>query len=128
VAAAGGLRQSTISRIWRTFGLKPHLVDSFKLSREPQFIEKVRDVVGLYLGPPEQAIVQCLDEKSQIQELGRSAPVLPMMPGMPEQASLEAFAPGVTEGAELKGNSLLSPHGWAVAVAPPQHGVVGTTT
>jgi transposase len=85
MAKESGLSQSTVSRIWRTFGLKPHLVDTFKLSKDPQFIEKVRDVVGLYLDPPERAIVLCVDEKSQIQALDRSAPVLPMMPGMPER-------------------------------------------
>ncbi|SCD36937.1 Transposase, partial [Streptomyces sp. di50b] len=85
MAQATGLSQSTISRIWRTFGLKPHMVDTFKLSTDPQFIDKVRDIVGLYLAPPEHALVLCVDEKSQIQALDRSAPVLPMMPGMPER-------------------------------------------
>ena len=81
MAAESGLSKSTVGRIWRAFGLKPHLVDTFKLSNDPQFIEKVRDVVGLYLDPPEKALVLCVDEKSQIQALDRSAPVLPMMPG-----------------------------------------------
>ncbi|SCD43173.1 Transposase, partial [Streptomyces sp. di50b] len=85
MAQATGLSQSTISRIWRTFGLKSHMVDTFKLSTDPQFIDKVRDIVGLYLAPPEHALVLCVDEKSQIQALDRSAPVLPMMPGMPER-------------------------------------------
>lgn len=79
------MSKSTVGRIWRAFGLKPHLTDSFKLSTDPQFIEKVRDVVGLYLDPPERALVLCVDEKSQIQALDRSQPVLPMMPGMPER-------------------------------------------
>lgn len=91
-----GLSQSAISRIWRTFGLKPHLVDTFKLSKDPQFIEKVRDVVGLYLAPPEHALVLCVDEKTQIQALDRSAPVLPMMPGMPERRSHDYVRGGVT--------------------------------
>lgn len=65
MAKQSGLSQSTISRIWRTFGLKPHQVDTFKLSKDPQFVEKVRDVVGLYLDPPERATVLCVDEKSQ---------------------------------------------------------------
>ena len=96
MAAASGLSQSSISRIWRTFGLKPHLVDTFKLSKDPQFVEKVRDVVGLYLAPPEHALVLCVDEKSQIQALDRSAPVLPMMPGMPERRSHDYARNGVT--------------------------------
>jgi transposase len=96
MAKASGLSQSTISRIWRTFGLKPHLVDTFKLSKDPQFIDKVRDVVGLYLDPPERAIVLCVDEKSQIQALDRSAPVLPMMPGMPERRTHDYLRGGVT--------------------------------
>ena len=91
-----GLSQSTVSRIWRTFGLKPHLVDTFKPSKDPQFIEKVRDVVGLYLDPPERAIVLCVDEKSQIQALDRSAPVLPMMPGMAERRTHDYLRGGVT--------------------------------
>lgn len=96
MAKQSGLSQSTISRIWRTFGLKPHQVDTFKLSKDPQFIEKVRDVVGLYLDPPERAVVLCVDEKSQIQALDRSAPVLPMMPGMPERRTHDYLRGGVT--------------------------------
>lgn len=91
-----GLSQSAVSRIWRTFGLKPHLADTFKLSKDPQFIEKVRDVVGLYLAPPEHALVLCVDEKTQIQALDRSAPVLPMMPGMPERRTHNYVRGGVT--------------------------------
>ena len=86
MAAETGLSKSTVGRIWKAFGLKPHRIDTFKLSNDPQFIDKVRDVVGLYLDPPEKAIVLCVDEKSQIQALDRSAPVLPMMPGMPSAA------------------------------------------
>ncbi|GAA1934933.1 hypothetical protein GCM10009753_80050 [Streptantibioticus ferralitis] len=78
------------------FGLKPHQVDTFKLSSDPQFIDKVRDVVGLYLDPPESALVLCVDEKSQIQALDRSAPVLPIMPGMPERRTHDYFRNGVT--------------------------------
>jgi transposase len=96
MAKQSGLSQSTIARIWRTFGLKPHLVDTFKLSKDPLFVEKVRDVVGLYLDPPERAIVLCVDEKSQIQALDRSAPVLPMMPGMPERRTHDYLRGGVT--------------------------------
>jgi transposase len=87
LAAELGLSQSAVSRIWRAFGLQPHRHDSWKLSKDPQFIDKVRDVVGLYLDPPEAAVVLCVDEKSQIQALDRTAPVLPMLPGTPARAS-----------------------------------------
>ncbi|WP_198359640.1 IS630 family transposase, partial [Streptomyces fildesensis] len=82
-----GLSQSTVSRIWRAFGLQPHRSQTFKLSTDPYFVDKVHDVVGLYLDPPERALVFCVDEKSQIQALDRSQPVLPMMPGVPERAT-----------------------------------------
>jgi transposase len=87
LAAELGLSQSAVSRIWRAFALQPHRQDSWKLSRDPLFIDKVRDVVGLYLDPPERAVVLCVDEKSQIQALDRTAPVFPMMPGVPARAS-----------------------------------------
>ncbi|CAN5608906.1 hypothetical protein BH20ACT23_BH20ACT23_30540 [soil metagenome] len=80
MAKASGMSQSAVSRIWRAFGLKPHLVDDFKLSPDPLFIDKVRDIVGLYLNPPDAAVVLCVDEKSQVQALDRSAPVLPLLP------------------------------------------------
>jgi transposase len=96
MAAETGLSRSTVGRIWRAFTLKPHLVDTFKLSSDPLFIEKVRDVVGLYLDPPERALVLCVDEKTQIQALDRSAPVLPMMPGMPERRTHDYARFGVT--------------------------------
>jgi transposase len=82
-----GMSQSAISRIWRAFGLKPHLVDTFKLSTDPQFIEKVRDVVGLYLNPPQAALVLCVDEKTSVQALDRTAPILPLLPGTPQRAT-----------------------------------------
>ena len=82
-----GLNQSAVHRIWKAFGLQPHRQDSWKLSKDPQFIDKVRDVVGLYLNPPERAVVLCVDEKSQIQALDRTAPILPMLPGVPERAT-----------------------------------------
>ena len=85
MAARTGLSPSTIGRIWRTFELKPHVTDGFKLSTDPQFVDKVVDVVGLYHNPPERAVVLCVDEKSGMQALDRSQPVLPMMPGMPER-------------------------------------------
>jgi len=87
LAAELGLTQSAVSRIWRAFGLQPHRQDTWKLSKDPQFVDKVRDVVGLYLDPPERAVVLCVDEKSQIQALDRTAPILPMMPGTPARAS-----------------------------------------
>jgi len=87
MAAEVGLSQSAVSRIWRAFGLAPHRQETWKLSRDPQFVAKVRDVVGLYLDPPERAVVLCVDEKSQIQALDRTAPVLPMLPGTPERAT-----------------------------------------
>jgi transposase len=82
-----GLTQTAVSRIWRAFGLQPHRTESWKLSKDPLFIDKVRDVVGLYLAPPERAVVLCVDEKSQIQALDRTAPILPMLPGTPERAT-----------------------------------------
>src|SRR5512133_2125008 len=83
MARATGMSQTAISRIWRAFGLKPHLTETWKLSTDPQFIDKVRDVVGLYLDPPERALVLCVDEKSQIQALDRTAPSLPILPTTP---------------------------------------------
>ncbi len=82
-----GLTQSAVLRIWKAFGLQPHRQDTWKLSRDPQFIDKVRDIVGLYLNPPERAVVLCVDEKSQIQALDRTAPILPMLPGTPQRAT-----------------------------------------
>src|SRR4051794_33786444 len=87
LAAELGLSQSAVSRIWRAFGLQPHRQESWKLSKDPLFIDKIRDVVGLYLDPPERAVVLCVDEKSQIQALDRTAPILPMLPGTPARAS-----------------------------------------
>lgn len=82
-----GLSQSMVSRVWRAFGLAPHKQDSWKLSKDPLFVEKVRDVVGVYLDPPERAVVLCVDEKTQIQALNRTQPVFPMLPGTPARAS-----------------------------------------
>ena len=94
--AAHGLSKTTIGRIWKSFDLKPHRADTFKLSTDPLFVEKVYDVVGLYLDPPESAVVLCVDEKSQVQALARSSPVLPMMPGMPEKRTHDYVRHGVT--------------------------------
>src|SRR5215467_4689064 len=91
-----GLSASTVGRIWRRFDLKPHLVDGFKLSSDPLFVSKVVDVVGLYHNPPERAVVLCVDEKSGMQALDRSQPVLPMMPGMPERRTHDYARHGVT--------------------------------
>ena len=87
MAEATGLNQTAISRIWRAFGLQPHRVEHWKLSKDPLFVEKVRDIVGLYLDLPERAVVLCVDEKSQIQALDRSAPILPLLPGTPARMS-----------------------------------------
>src|SRR3954470_3166708 len=87
MAAEVGLTQTAVSRIWRAFGLQPHRQDTFKLSKDPLFVDKIHDVVGLYLNPPERAVVLCVDEKSQIQALDRTAPILPMLPGVPERAT-----------------------------------------
>jgi len=87
MAKATGMSQPTISRIWKAFGLKPWLEDTFKLSNDPLFIDKVRDIVGLYMNPPERAVVFCVDEKTQIQALDRTQPVFPLLPGTPERRS-----------------------------------------
>ena len=91
-----GMSQSAISRIWRAFGLKPQLVDTFKLSTDPQFIEKVRDIVGLYLNPPQAALVLCVDEKTGVQALDRTAPILPLLPGTPQRATHDYTRHGTT--------------------------------
>jgi len=96
MAKKSGLSRSTIGRIWKDFGLQPHRSDGFKLSTDPLFVEKVIDVVGLYHNPPEKAVVLCVDEKSQIQALDRSQPVLPMMPGMPERRTHDYYRHGIT--------------------------------
>jgi transposase len=96
LARALGMNQTAVSRIWRAFGLKPHLTEAFKLSTDPQFIDKVRDVVGLYLNPPEAALVLCVDEKTQVQALDRTAPVLPLLPGVPERRTHDYTRHGTT--------------------------------
>jgi len=96
MAKATGLSQSTISRIWRAFVLQPHRSETFKLSTDPLFVEKVRDVVGLYLNPPEKALVLAVDEKSQIQALERSQPLLPMRPGQPARRTHDYVRHGTT--------------------------------
>jgi transposase len=96
MAEVVGLSKATISRIWQTFGLQSHRVDTFKLSADPQFVEKVRDIVGLYLNPPNHAIVICLDEKSQVQALDRTRPLLPMRPGIPARPTHDYIRHGTT--------------------------------
>jgi transposase len=91
-----GLSQTAVSRIWRAFALQPHRAESFKLSTDPLFIEKVRDIVGLYLNPPDKALVLCVDEKTQIQALDRSQPLLPMRPGQVERRSHDYRRHGTT--------------------------------
>lgn len=85
MAKESGLSDHSVRRIWRAFGLQPHRSESFKLSKDPMFVEKVRDIVGLYLDPPQKAVVLCVDEKSQTQALERSQPVRPLKPGQAER-------------------------------------------
>ncbi|MEV0696112.1 IS630 family transposase [Streptomyces sp. NPDC050388] len=96
MAKRTGLSKSTIGRIWKRFDLKPHLQDSSKLSTDPQFVDKVVDVVGPYHNPPEKAVLLCVDEKAQIQALDRSQPALPMLPGMPERRTHDYLRHGIT--------------------------------
>jgi len=90
------MSQSTVSRVWRAFGLQPHRSETFKLSTDPLFIDKVRDIVGLYLNPPTKAMVLCVDEKSQIQALDRTQPILPLVPGLPERRTHDYKRHGTT--------------------------------
>jgi len=96
MARVTGLNQTAISRIWRAFALQPHRSEAFKLSRDPLFIDKVRDIVGLYLNPPDRALVLCVDEKSQIQALERTAPLLPMRPGVAQRRAHDYLRHGTT--------------------------------
>lgn len=110
MAKATGLSRMTISRIWHAFGLQPHRSDTFKLSPDPQLIEKVRDIVGLYMNPPEHALVLCVDEKSQIQALDRTQPLLPMQPGQVERGTHDYKRNGTTSlfaALELKTNRVI---------------------
>jgi transposase len=110
LAKATGLSRMTISRIWRAFGLQPHRTDTFKLSPDPQLIEKVRDIVGLYMNPPEHALVFCVDEKSQIQALDRTQPLLPLQPGQLERGTHDYKRNGTTSlfaALELKTNRVI---------------------
>src|SRR5881296_1785356 len=112
MAKASGLSISTVHRIWRAFSLQPHRSETFKLSADPLFVDKVRDIVGLYLNPPDHALVLCVDEKSQIQALDREQPVLPMMPGIPERRTHSYVRHGTTRrhgSIKSNGDSLNSP-------------------
>jgi transposase len=113
MASATGMSQSAISRIWRAFGLKPHAVQTWKLSSDPQFIDKVRDVVGLYMSPPENALVLAVDEKSQMQAIDRTAPILPIMPTTPERATHDYIRHGTTSlfaAFDLASGSVIAQH------------------
>ena len=110
LAKATGLSRMTISRIWQAFGLQPHRRDTFKLSPDPQLVEKVRDIVGLYMNPPDHAMVLCVDEKSQIQALDRTQPLLPMQPGQLERGTHDYKRNGTTSlfaALELKTNRVI---------------------
>lgn len=96
MAEASGLSHSSVHRIWRAFVLAPHRTETFKLSKDPLFIAKVRDIVGLYLNPPDKALVLCVDEKTQIQALDRSQPILPMRPGQAERRTHDYTRNGTT--------------------------------
>jgi transposase len=113
MARSAGMSQSAVSRIWRAFGLKPHIVQTWKLSTDPQFIDKVRDVVGLYMAPPEDALVLCVDEKSQIQALDRTAPCLPLLPTTPARMTHDYVRNGTTSlfaALELSSGSVIAQH------------------
>jgi len=110
MAAKVGLSQTAISRIWRAFSLQPHRTETFKLSKDPLFVEKVRDIVGIYLHPPDQALVLCVDEKSQIQALDRTQPLLPMRPGQAERRTHDYVRHGTTSlfaALELKSGKII---------------------
>jgi transposase len=111
MAAATGLSQSAVVRIWRAFELQPHRSETFKLSTDPYFIEKVRDIVGLYLDPPDRALVLCVDEKSQIQALDRTQPIMPLRPGIPEHQTHDYVRNGTTSlfaALDVKTGSIIS--------------------
>jgi transposase len=113
LAKTAGLSRSSIGRIWRAFGLKPHRSESFKLSTDPLLIEKVRDIVGLYLNPPDRALVLCVDEKPQIQALDRSQPILPLRPGQIERRTHDYVRHGTTSlfaALDVKSGKIIAEH------------------
>ena len=118
LAKATGLSRMTISRIWRAFGLQPHRTDTFKLSPDPLLIEKVRDIVGLYMNPPDHALVFCVDEKTQIQALDRTQPLLPLRPGQVERRTHDYKRHGTTSlfaALELKTNKVIAQSSTSIA-------------
>jgi transposase len=117
LAARTGLSQSTVSRIWRAFGLRPHRSETFQLSNDPMLVDKVRDIVGLYLNPPHHALVLCVDEKSQIQALSRSQPILPMLPGQAERRTHDYKRHGTTS----LFAALDIATGWVIGKCWPRH-------
>ena len=122
MAKAAGLAPSTVQRIWKAFSLQPHRVETFKLSTDPLFVEKVRDIVGLYLSPPERALVLCVDEKSQIQALDRTQPLLPMRPGQAERRTHDYKRHGTTSlfaALDVKAGTVIG----TLHAAPPRRGV-----
>ena len=113
MASATGMSQSAVSRIWRAFGLKPHAVETWKLSTDPLFVDKVRDVVGLYMSPPENALVLAVDEKSQMQAIDRTAPILPIMPTTPARMTHDYVRHGTTSlfaALDLSSGSVIAQH------------------
>ena len=113
MAASTGMSQSAVSRIWRAFGLKPHAIETWKLSTDPLFVDKVRDVVGLYLSPPENALVLAVDEKSQMQAIDRTAPILPIMPTTPARMTHDYVRHGTTSlfaALDLSSGSVIAQH------------------
>ena len=109
-----GLSHTTVRRIWNAFGLQPHRAETFKLSTDPLFVDKVQDVVGLYMSPPNRAIVLCVDEKSQIQALDREQPVLPMAPGVPERRTHTYTRNGTTSRCFVHGPAGVGPDAFSV--------------
>ena len=116
------LSQSTVSRVWRAFGLQPHRTETFKLSTDPLFIDKVRDIVGLYLNPPAKALVLCVDEKSQIQALDRTQPILPLAPGVAERRTHDYMTTRDHHAVRGAGHGHRQSHR-RTSPAPPRHGI-----
>jgi len=133
MAAEVGLSHTTIRRIWGAFGLQQHRSETFKLSTDPLFVDKVQDIVGLYLSPPNRAVVLCVDEKSQIQALDREQPVLPMAPGIPERRTHTYVRNGATsiddadcrDGIRFRREMYIQPTVLLYSVEPPTISKVG---
>ena len=127
MAKEAGVTADAVMRIWHAFGLQPHRQETWKLSTDPQFIEKVHDVVGLYLNPPERAVVLSVDEKSQIQALDRTAPTLPMLSGTPERATHD-YERGTTSLRPAAAGVRLGPHGRTRCPGPTATSIVSDDT